>query len=72
MGKLLTTKQAANMLGLSPRTLQAWRVDGNGPMYIRIGHNRVLYDPADIQSWLDERRFRSTSEEAARAAQQDV
>jgi hypothetical protein len=29
--------QAALFLGLSPRTLQAWRVRGGGPPYLKIG-----------------------------------
>ncbi len=66
MSALLTTRQAAKELGLSPRTLQSWRVRGGGPRYIRIGRNRVLYDPEDLESWLAERKFRSTAEESAR------
>ena len=33
----LTEKQLADRLGLSIRTLQAWRREGNGLSYLKIG-----------------------------------
>ncbi len=33
----LNENQAAEFLGLSVRTLQAWRVRGGGPLYVKIG-----------------------------------
>ena len=33
----LNESQAANLLGVSVRTLQAWRLRGRGPRYIKIG-----------------------------------
>jgi len=33
----LNENQAAEFLGLSTRTLQAWRVRGSGPEYVKIG-----------------------------------
>jgi len=34
---LLTEKQAAERLNLSHRTLQRWRVTGQGPRYTKLG-----------------------------------
>lgn len=34
---MLTTKQAADRLGLKPGTLEAWRVRGGGPVYVKLG-----------------------------------
>ena len=34
---LLTTEQAAKRLGLSPRTLERYRVSGEGPEFLKIG-----------------------------------
>jgi len=34
---VLNETQAAQFLGLSVRTLQAWRVRGGGPRYCKIG-----------------------------------
>jgi len=61
---LLTTKEAAHLLRLSPRTLEGFRVRGMGPRFIKAGaglRSRVLYHPADIRNRV-ERRFSSTSE----------
>ena len=67
MNTLFTTKQAADRLQLNAQTLRSWRVKGIGPKYIRFGGpmGRVAYRPADIESWLSERTFQSTSEESA-------
>ncbi len=61
---LLTTKEAAQFLRLSHRTLEGFRVRGIGPRFIKAGsglRSRVLYHPADIRNWV-EKRFSSTSE----------
>jgi hypothetical protein len=60
----LTTAEAARVVRLSPRTLERHRVQGTGPCFLKVGPGlraRVLYDPADLQRWID-RRFGSTSE----------
>ena len=35
----LNENQAAEFLGVSARTLQAWRVRGGGPRYVKIGRS---------------------------------
>ena len=60
---LLTEKQAANFLGLNPRSLQAWRTRGGGPSYLRIGHRTTRYRMEDLEVWLESKRFSSTAEE---------
>lgn len=44
---LMTTKQAAEMLGLSPRTLENWRVRGDGPGFVKVGR-AVRYSMSDL------------------------
>lgn len=61
----LMTKQAAEYVGLSPRTLEAYRVRGGGPTFIKHGGQRsglVLYRPADLDEWLESRVRHSTSD----------
>ena len=58
---LLDTRGAARLLGIAERTACNWRVNGEGPGFIRVGRS-VRYDPRTLAAWLDERRFRSTSE----------
>lgn len=58
----MTPKQAAVLVGLSTRTLDRLRLTGTGPRYSRLGR-RVRYTRADINAWVGERKFASTSEE---------
>ena len=62
---LLTTAEAAHVLRLSPRTLERFRVEGTGPSYLKAGPGkraRVLYRLDDLQAWLNQSRFSSTSD----------
>ena len=58
----LSTRQAALLLGLSPRTLERYRVTGDGPVFSKLGR-RVCYARADIDGWASGRRRRSTSDD---------
>ncbi len=51
MEKLLTTKEAAQLLGLSKWFVQSRVKDGSLPV-IRISRNRVRYRPADIERFV--------------------
>ena len=61
----MSTREAAAYLGLSPRTLDRYRVNGAGPAFHRLG-GRVRYRRADIDAWVAERRRVSTSDDGAR------
>ena len=51
----------AAWLGLSPRTLDGYRVSGNGPAFHRFG-NRVRYRRPDLDAWAARRRATTTAE----------
>ncbi len=55
------TKEAANFLGLSPRTLEKMRITGDGPDFRKFGR-RCLYSIEDIEHWADSKCRRSTSD----------
>ena len=55
-------RRAAESLGMSPRTLEKWRVEGNGPPFLKLGR-RVRYSVVDLESWIRTRRRQSTSED---------
>ena len=57
---LLYTVEAAFLLGLSPRTLEALRLRGGGPPYIQVTPKAVRYRRRD--AWLDARQRVSTSD----------
>jgi len=56
---LLTRKQAANYLGLSPVTLARWAIEGRGPRYSRSGEcrGRVWYAASDLEAWIEARKI---------------
>ena len=55
------TRSAADYLGLSPRTLDGYRVSGDGPVFHRFG-NRVRYRRSDLDEWAAKRRATTTAE----------
>ena len=59
----LRAPAAAEYLGLSASTLAKMRLRGDGPIYSKAGPRVVVYDIADLESWLTARRRRSTSDE---------
>jgi excisionase family DNA binding protein len=59
----LTTKQAAQALGIKPGTLEIWRVRGDGPAFMKIGR-AVRYRRDDIEAFMTAGRRASTSEGA--------
>lgn len=58
---LITTREAAARLGLSPKTLCKLRVVGGGPRFAKLGA-AVRYDLADIEAWAASRKQTSTSQ----------
>lgn len=46
---LLTTEQAASLLGVTRRTLEDWRYRGAGPVFVKVGSRATRYRPADLE-----------------------
>lgn len=58
--RLLTEPQAAEVLGISARTLRRWRTETNtAPAHIRVGA-QVRYAPAVIQRFIIEQQKQQT------------
>ena len=52
MGELvLSSREAAAALHVSPGTLVRWRREKTGPPYVQMG-GRIMYRPSAIQQWL--------------------
>jgi len=45
----VTTKVAAEYLGVSVRTLEDWRAKEKGPKYVKIGH-RIRYELSELEA----------------------
>ena len=58
---VLTTRQAAQYLGLAVSTLNKWRCHGGGPEFLKLGR-AVRYRQDDLDAFLETRMFRSTAE----------
>lgn len=55
-GKLLTTKEAAERLGLNENTLAHWRRLGKGPPWVRVESRTVRYPEEKLTRWIERRK----------------
>lgn len=60
--QLLTQQRLSDLIDVSERTLERWRVEGSGPVFCRAGR-KVLYRSEDVEEWLLANRRKSTSEQ---------
>ena len=61
---LLTEAQAAERLQISQSCLAKWRCVGDGPPFVKLGR-AVRYDIADLVSFAEQAKRRSTSDSGA-------
>ena len=59
--RFLRTKEAAEFLSLSPRTLEKHRTYGTGPSYRKLG-GRAVYAIDDLETWAARGVVTSTSD----------
>jgi excisionase family DNA binding protein len=62
IARLLTPKEAADLLRVSMSWLAKARMRGDGPPYIRIGRS-IRYSEAALLQWMKSRQRLSTSEQ---------
>jgi excisionase family DNA binding protein len=67
MGNLLTTQEAADLLGVSARTIEGLRLKGGGPRFVKIG-GAVRYRLASLEDYLQRQERTSTSDPGKGAA----
>lgn len=60
---LITEHDAAEFLNVSVRSVQAWRVRGDGPRYVKISARCIRYRRRDLQEWFESKIRTSTSED---------
>ena len=54
--QLLSQVEAAELLGISPSTMNGWRVQGRGPAFVRLTARCVRYRISDLERWVDAQR----------------
>lgn len=59
--EILNTREAAAYVRLGKPTMERFRISGGGPVFVKLG-GAVRYRKADLDSWIETRRVRSTSE----------
>lgn len=59
--RIATTKETADYLSLSHRTLEIWRLKGGGPAYLKLGA-AVRYDLNTVDEWARSHTRMNTSE----------
>ena len=62
LDQLYNEKETAKLLSLSVKTLQRYRYNGGGPIYIKIGKS-VRYKESDIEKYVSERIRYITTEQ---------
>ena len=58
--KHLTQNELATRWNLSPRTIERWRSNGEGPRFVRLG-NRVMFRLEDIEAFEEQHLLESNS-----------
>jgi predicted DNA-binding transcriptional regulator AlpA len=64
--KLLTCPEVAAALGVSTRTVERWRLAGQGPPARRLTARAVRYDAAALAAWVESRPVSGGEAEAGR------
>jgi len=63
---LMTTRQAADFLGVKETTLEQWRWNGKGPEFCKL-NRAVRYRRSAVDAFANARTFTSTTEAQAAA-----
>jgi len=66
MPAFFTETSLSDHLSIPRRTLQRWRVTGEGPPFVRAGARRILYRQEAVQAWAEAREHRHRAAEMTR------
>ena len=62
LDRLLRTREAAKVIGVSPRTMESYRRNGGGPPFVKIRDYAVRYVLRDLLAWIAARKRTLTLE----------
>ena len=58
----LNERQAAEKIGVTASAMQAWRLRGNGPPFVKISCRCIRYSESALDAWMQARECKSTAE----------
>lgn len=58
----LNERQAAEKLGVTASAMQAWRLRGGGPRFVRISCRCIRYSLKELESFMEARTVASTAD----------
>lgn len=61
-GLLLSPSDVAALLGVSRRTLDGWRMTGEGPPFVKVSPQIIRYRADALAQFIDERTRRNTAQ----------
>lgn len=61
--KLLNTREAAELVGFKPSTLDRMRLYGTGPVFVKIGVRAIKYRRSDVLAWIEAKGTHRTTAE---------
>jgi predicted DNA-binding transcriptional regulator AlpA len=61
--KYLNEVELSVLLGVSARTIQRLRINGDGPRFIRISARCIRYSLASCKAWAAQRTFKHRAQE---------
>jgi hypothetical protein len=53
---IMRPNELSDLINVPAETLKYWRRVAKGPRWYRLEGARIVYDLADVESWLDEQR----------------
>ena len=62
---LVSTQEFARLTGIKPRTIERWRLLGQGPAYIHVGGKLVRYRISAIEAFLQQQGGNSNAQQKA-------
>jgi len=59
LSRLLNENEVSQLIGIQPKTLQRWRLEGRGPRYRKLGNaaarrSPVRYELRVIEEWVSQ------------------
>lgn len=62
--ELMTVRECSEYLRTPIPTIRYWRSRGEGPPGFKLGAKRLMFNKADVDAWLEEKRQSTSTKQA--------